>query len=107
MLASLIVTSLILWIVGFFINGFCLYNFMLLIPTIMFAVRKVGIHVKYGNIVATEILMLFFSITWRLLFHNFSIIEFLLTIIIRIVFICVVIYDDTVFVYVSEERKKI
>lgn len=107
MLSGLILTSLILWIVGFFINGFSLYNFMLLVPTIMFAVRKIGIHVRYSNIVATEILLLFFSITWRLLFHKFFIIKFLLCIIVRIIFLCIVIYDDTVYIYVSEERKKI
>lgn len=107
MLIGLIVTSLTLWIIGFLINGICLYNFMLLIPTIMFVVRKVGMHIKYGNIVVAELLILFFSVAWRLLFHNFSVIAFLLCVIVRIIFICVVIYDDTVFVYVSEERKKI
>lgn len=107
MLSGLIITSFIIWIIGFFIQGFCLYNFMLLIPTIMFAVRKVGIHVKYSNIIATEILLLFFSITWRLLFHKFFIIKLLLCIIVRIIFMCIVIYDDTIYVYVNEERKKI
>lgn len=84
-----------------------MYTFILIIPTAMFALRKVGIHIKFGNIMACEILFLFFSLVWRLMFHKFVLIKFLLSILVRIVFIGIVIYDDTVYVYVSEERKKI
>jgi hypothetical protein len=87
MLTGFIITAFVCWIVGFFINGFSLYNVLL--------------------IVATEVLMLFFSLVWRCLFHKVHIIKLLLSILVRAVFLIICIYDDTVFVYVNEERKKI
>jgi hypothetical protein len=107
MLIGFIIVSIVCWILGFFINGFTLYNVMLLIPTLMFSARKVGIHIKFGNIVAAEVLLLFFSLMWRCLFHKFHIVRFLLSILVRAVFLIICIYDDTVYVYVNEERKKI
>ena len=107
MLTGFIITAFVCWILGFVINGFTLYNVVLIVPTIMFSVRKIGIHVKFGNIMVVEIMFLFFSFMWRCLFHKFHIIKFLLSILVRAVFIIICIYDDTVFVYVNEERKKL
>lgn len=106
MLNALIIVSIICWIGGIFINGFTIYNVLLIIPTAMFALRKFDIHVKMSNIVVCEVLFLFFSLMWRLLFHKFSLLKLLLTVIARLVFILIVLYDNTVYVYVSEERKK-
>lgn len=107
MLNVLIAIAVACWIAGFFVNGFCFYNVVLLVPTVLFAARKFGIHVKLSNIITCEALFLFFSITFRLLFHHFSWVPFLLSILIRAIFIIVCVYDDTVYVYVNEERKKI
>lgn len=107
MLTTLIIVSFISWIALFFINGFTLYNFAILIPTVLFSIRKLGIHVKLGNIVTCEVLFIIFSILWRILFHKFYIGKLILTLIARIVFLCIVIYDENVYVYVQEERKKV
>lgn len=107
MLTTFIIVAFVCWILGFVINGFTLYGVSLIIPTLMFSARKVGIHIKYGNIIAAEVLLLFFSLVWRLLFHKFYVVKFLLSILVRAVFLIICIYDDTVFVYVNEERKKI
>ncbi len=107
MLITLIIIAVVCWIAGFFINGFCLYNVLLIIPTVMFAIRKFGIHIKYSTIIGVEILFLFFSISYRLLFHNFHIVALLLCILVRAVFLVICIYDDTVYVYVNEERKRV
>lgn len=107
MLTTFIIIAFVCWIIGFVINGFTLYSVSLIIPTLMFSSRKVGIHIKYGNIIAAEVLLLFFSLVWKLLFHKFYVVKFLLSILVRAVFLIICIYDDTVFVYVNEERKKI
>lgn len=107
MLSTLIIISVICWIVGFFINGFCLYNVMLIVPTVMFALRKFGIHFKYSTIMGVEIFFLFFSISYRLLFHRFHLVPLILCILVRVIFIIICFYDDTVYVYVNEERKKL
>lgn len=105
MLTVLIVISILTWIAGFFINGFCLYSVLTIVPVVMFCVRRFGIHLKLSNIVTAEAMFLFFSVVWRLLFHKFAIAKFLLTLLVRVVFLIVVIYDDTVYVYVTEESK--
>lgn len=107
MLSVLIIISFVCWAVGFVVNGFTLYQVLLIIPTVMFALRKFDIHIKTGTMISTEILFLFFSVVWKLLFHKFEIVALLLTLLLRAIFYSVVIYDNTVYVYVSEERKKI
>lgn len=102
----LIIVSFLCWIAGFFINGFTLYSVLLIIPTVMFALRKFAIHIGLANIVTAEVLLLFFSVVWKLIFHKFALLKFILTLVVRLIFIILVIYDDTVFVYVSEERKR-
>ncbi len=106
MLTVFIIIGFICWAAGFVINGFALYPIMCIIPTIMFALRKFDIHIKMSNIVATEIILLFFSITFKLIFHKFFIVKLLLTLLARAIFIGIVAYDDAAYVYVSEERKK-
>lgn len=106
MLNGLIIASFICWILGFIFNGFTFYNVMILVPTIMFAVRKFGIHVKLGSLIGTECLFLFFSIAWKLIFSSFTWKALLLCLLFRFIAICLAIYDDTTYVYVQEERKK-
>lgn len=106
MLMVLIAIAFVCWIVGFLINGITLYSCMILVPTIMFSLRKIGIYIKGGSITTTEVLLLFFSVMWRLLFSNFHLVPFILTILVRAVFLVMVFYDDTAYVYVTEERKK-
>lgn len=106
MLTTLIIVSVACWIAMFFVNGFCLYAIMTLVPTILFAIRKLGIHIKCGNILACEIIFLFFSVSYRLLFHKFVIAQLLISLVIRMIFLGICLYDDTVYVYVNEERKR-
>lgn len=106
MLNVLIIISAVVWIAGFFVNGFTLYNVLLIVPTVMFALRKFDIHIRMSGIITCEVMFLVFSFLWRLLFKKLYVLKLILTLIIRLIFIIVVIYDDTVYVYVSEERKK-
>ena len=107
MLSVLIVIAFLCWIAGFVVNGITLYAFMLIVPTIMFSIRKVGVHMSMGSIVGIEVFFIIVSTIMKVLFNNFSLIELVLTIIIRAVFLIVVLYDDTVYVYVNEERKRV
>ena len=107
MLIVLICVAIACYIAGFVINGFTLYSVLLILPTIMFAARKVGIHIRMSNIITCEVIFVIFSLVWRLIFHKFALARFILSIVVRLIFIAVVVYDDTAYVYVSEERKKI
>lgn len=107
MLNVLIIVEIVLWIAEFFVNGFTFYNIMLIIPVLMFAGRKFGIYVKYGNIIAAELLLLFFSVMWRLLFAKFNLVRFIICVLIRAISVLIAVYDDTVYIYVNEERKRL
>lgn len=107
MLTAFIIIGFVSWILGFIINGISLYTILVLVPVVMFSVRKVGIHVQLGTIMTCEILFLFFSTAWKVLFHDFVWSEFLLTVLVRAIFLGIVIYDSVVYVYITEERKKL
>lgn len=107
MLNVLIIIVVICWIAEFFVNGFTFYNVMLVVPVLMFAGRKFDIHIKYANIITAECLLLFFSVMWRLIFGKFDLVRFIICVLIRAISCIVAIYDDTTYVYVKEERKRL
>ena len=107
MLTNFIIISFITWILGILVNGVCLYSLLILVPVVMFALHKFGIHIQLGTIVTCEIIFFTFSLLWRILFHSFVWSEFLLTILLRAIFLGIVTYDSVVYVYITEERKKL
>ena len=106
MLTVLIITQFVLWIIGFFIRGFTLYQLCLVTVPICFSLRKFGIKVSYGSLIAIEILLLFFSTIFTLMFSEIDVTRYILSLIVRIISIIIAIVDDTMYIYVTEERKK-
>lgn len=106
MLSTLIIITLVIWILSMVAKGVCLYSILLIIPTIMFAARKFGWHAKLGAIIGVELFLLFFSVVWTLLFGHMNWIRLLICLILRVVFWGICIYDDITFVYISEERRR-
>lgn len=106
MLNTLLIIAFVTWIATFFSQGICIYSICLIIPTLMFMGRKVDYHAKLSSIISVEVIFLILSTAWRLLFHKFILWKFVVTLIIRIIFICIIVYDDNMYVYVTEERKR-
>ena len=106
MFKRLVIIEFACWIAGFFVSGFNLYNILLIIPVIMFCVRKDGIHVNIATICGTEFLLLFFTVVFKLIFRHFDTIRFILTLVVRAISIIIVIYDDTHYIYVNKEYDK-
>lgn len=106
MLSVLMAIAVVFWILTFFIKGVTLYTILLIIPTLLFCARKIGYHSKMSHIITAEVLFLFFSFAWQLLFGTLSMGKMILCILCRLVFLCVVLYDDKVYVYVNEEIEK-
>lgn len=106
MLNIMIIIQVLLWLAGFFIRGkLTLYQLLLIVPVIMFALRKVGIKISAVNIIITEILFLFFSTIFTILFSSIDKVPYFICIGVRVVSIIIPIIDDTLYVYVTEERK--
>lgn len=103
MLTGMIIAQFVVWILGFFVKGICLYNILLIIPTAMFAGRKIGFYKKWTSSLVVEVLLLLFSVVWSLLFHKFIWWKYLLILILRIISIGIIFYDDSVYLYIREE----
>lgn len=104
-LGVMIIVQVILWFIGFFIKGISLYQIMCLVPVICFSFRKFGVKISCGAIITMEILFLFFSTVFTLLFSQIQVAKYILSLILRIISILIVVLDDTMYVYVTEERK--
>lgn len=106
MLNFMIIMEFVLWLAGFFIRGkLTLYQVLLIIPVVMFAIRKVGIKISAANIAITEILFLFFSTVFTILFSHIDKGPYFTCMIVRIISVAIAIIDDVFYVYVTEERK--
>lgn len=104
-LIVMIILQLIIWIAGFFVKGFTLYQCLLIIPVVMFAVRKFGLKVSSVHIVVVEVIFLFFSTIFTVLFGHFDKVPYVISILLRILSCTIAIIDDTLYIYVTEERK--
>ena len=104
-LRALIVISFIIFILTVVVNGIGLYVIFPLIATIMFSLRKIGVFVNFNNVLVVEILPLFLATVFELIFGNFNIVELLITIALRCVFIGIFVYDTKAYVYMTEERE--
>lgn len=102
----MIILQVVLWIAGFFVKqGVTLYQLMLIVPVVMFAIRKFGVKISSVHIVVVEILFLFFSTVFTLLFGEIDKTRYIICLLIRVISCLIAIIDDTMFIYVTEERK--
>lgn len=102
----LMIVSVLDVILMFIINPHNLFTWVSIISTSTFLLRRVGVRVKHTKIIGAEFLLLFLCINVSLLFKTFSIVTYLLMILVRCIFYLVVWYDDTQYVYITEEIEK-
>ena len=101
-----IILQYVLWIIGMIFTGITLYSILLLVPIVMFTLRKFAVKVSLGYMVTFEFLFLFFRVVFQLLRHGFDSRIFIVTLILRIISVLLVVIDNTHFIYVTEERKR-
>ena len=101
----MIIAQIILWIAGFFVKGFCLYQLVLIVPVVLFAIRKFGIKIGCSHIIVCEVLFLFFSTIFTILFSEINTARYVISLLLRVASILIAVLDDTMYIYVTEERK--
>ena len=94
------------WIAMFVHNPVNPMTWFALGMNITFLLRKFGIHIKVTKIIPAEVLFMFLYFNGSLVFKTFTITNYIIMIIIRIVFYLIVYYDDTAYVYITEEVEK-
>lgn len=104
-LIIMIILMTIIWIIGFFVKGFCFYQVMLVIPVLMFACRKFGVKISSVHIIVVEVLFLFFSTVFTILFSEINGARYVISLLLRILSCLIAVIDDTLYIYVTEERK--
>lgn len=104
-LTIMIAIQVLLWFAGFFVKGMSLYQILLIVPVSMFSFRKFGVKISSIHIVVVEILFLFFSTVMTLLFSSIDTPRYIINLLFRVISVIIAIIDDTLYVYVTEERK--
>ena len=101
-LTVLVIITAIIEVAGFFVSPFWLYPVFQLIPTLMFAARRIGVVIPMNKVRNTEITgdVLITVLAWVL--HNLSW-SVLWLFLLRIIFILIVMYDDKTYLYIEED----
>lgn len=89
-----------------FVQGFNLWTIGAFISTLMFCGRKVGYFCKYQHLVTIEIVTGFITIVFQLVFKHFVLLQFIIMLILRLVFLGIALYDKVAYVYFQEIRRK-
>lgn len=101
----MIIFQVIIWFIGLFVKGVSLYQIFLIIPVLLFSFRKFGVKIGCGTIITMEILFLFFSTVFTILFSEIQTVKYIISLVLRVISCLIVVLDDVLYVYVTEERK--
>ena len=100
---GLLVTSVLLCCGSWWLFGFSFATVLCTISTLMFCGRKIGYWCNPNKIYALEGVGVFITIMFRLLLHKFVLWRVVLYVLCRLVFLFIMYYDNTEFVYIHEE----
>lgn len=103
---KMIIITVVLWIASAVVQGFNLWTIGSMVATALFCGKKIGIFPKLKNLIAIEVITGFITVMIQLLFKRFKLVKFLITVVIRIIFILVAWVDSTMYVYFKETRRK-
>ena len=103
---KLLIAAAILCIASWYVLGFSFWTISFVISTVMFCARIIGYKCKSGTVIALECFGAFITIILRLLFHKLVLMECLITLLLRVIFILFVLYDNHCYVYVQEKRRR-
>lgn len=104
-MTTLLVSSVILLIGTYALNGLSLVSILSTVTTILFCGRKIGYYTTLEKIVPIECIGIFLTYILRIMMHKFVMWKFLITLGLRFTLIMILWYDITYFVYIKEERK--
>lgn len=102
----LTILAIIDWVALFLYNPSNFFTWLCLFTTMTFVLRRFGINVKAGRLLAGEMLVLFICFNGSMLMRTFSVSTYLVMVLIRFVFYGLVYYDDKCYVYITEEEEK-
>ena len=102
-ITALCIIEIILSVIGFTVSPYILLPIYSIIPTLMFCGRRFGIIVTFSKIRTTEITGDVIITLLGLIFHKLTWLGFLGWIIIRVIFLLVIYYDDKHYLYIEED----
>ncbi len=102
----LLMETIIVWLFTALLHGLDIVTVAALISTLLFCSRKFGHFCKFSSLAGIEGVALFLLTMTQILFQHFSISKFLLTVLLRTVFLGICLYDMKVYVYVKEKHRR-
>lgn len=103
---TLLISTVVILIITWFIQGFNLVSILATIGTALFCARKAGHFCRFNTLVVLECVGIFLVTVTQMLFKNFVLSKLLVTIVLRCIFLCICLYDMKVYVYVKEVHRK-
>lgn len=104
---NLVLTAVaVVYVLTCTMQKFNMITILSFVSTGLFMSRKVGHFCKMNTLLGLEFVGLFLDTAYRCIVHRFDWKVFLITLILRAVFIGVAYYDMTVYVYVKEKHRK-
>lgn len=101
-LTVLVIIAAIIEVAGFIVSPFWLYPVFQIVPTVMFMARRIGVVTPMSKVRNVDItgFVLITALAWFLGKLSWSILWVLL---LRIIFLLIVWYDDKTFLYIEED----
>lgn len=103
---AMLIFCAVLWVIEAFVQGFNLWTLTSLCATGLFCARKIGHFCKLGSLVGFEFVGGVLTVVFQLLFHRFELVEFIIVVLLRVVFIGVWVYDKNMYVYDTRRVRK-
>lgn len=92
-------------VISIAITGFKVYYLLAIIPSILFACRKLGLIIKSSNLILLESILFFIYHAVSLALRHDSLKVFIATAIFMAFRILLYVYDNKVFIYIEEDDK--
>lgn len=102
-ITALCIMEIILGILGFVVSPYLLLPVYSIVPTLMFCARRLGIIVPFAKIRNTELTGDVIITVLGLIFHKLTWLGYLGYMVVRVIFLLLVYYDDTHYLYIEED----
>lgn len=103
----LLALSGIMLVASWFLQGFKVWTILITISTALFCSRKIGHFCRLSTVIAIESIAAFLQLMFDLLFKNLVVSHFVITLVIRIIFVVMCTYYIKTYVFVKEVHRKI
>lgn len=102
----ILVSSVIVLLLSWIISGLSIVVITATVSTLLFCARKFGYFCKFNTLLVIEVIGIILTGLLRSMFGDFNLLNMLLIVLVRAIFIGICYYDISQYVYVKERKRK-